>query len=113
MIGPMVSVMNENAIANIATDITFLEGEITRIGRGHLNSTFAELRAMTELVLQNKVQEYLNPQTRQTSYGDIKPRRLQALLEKLVKYAASRRDNISREQGEKRRKEAEAVGRLV
>ncbi|KIK29291.1 hypothetical protein PISMIDRAFT_27231 [Pisolithus microcarpus 441] len=113
MIGPMVSVMNENAIANIATDITFLEGEITRIGREHLNSTFAELRAMAELVLQDKVQEYLNPQTRQTLYGDIKPRRLQALLEKLVKYAASRRDNISREQGEKRRKEAEAVGRLV
>ncbi|KAI6130366.1 rsec15 [Pisolithus croceorrhizus] len=113
MIGPKVSVMNENAIANIATDIIFLEGEITRIGRSHLNSTFAELRAMAELILQDKVQEYLNPQKRQTLYDDIKPRRLQALLDKLVKYAAGRRDNISREQGEKRRKEAETVGRLV
>lgn len=113
MIGPKVPAMNENAIANIATDITFLEAEITRIGRSHLNSTFSELRAMAELVLQDKVQEYLNPQVRQTLYGDIKPRRLQALLEKLVRYMAGRRDNISREQGEKRKKEAEVVGRLV
>ena len=38
--------MNENAVANMATDMTFLEGEITRIGRGHLNSSFTELQAV-------------------------------------------------------------------
>lgn len=68
---------------------------------------------MAEVVLQDKVQEYLHPSVRQTSYGDLKPRRLQTLLEKLVKYAVSRRDHASRGQAEKRRKEAEAVGRLV
>ncbi|KAL4076144.1 exocyst complex subunit Sec15-like-domain-containing protein [Scleroderma citrinum] len=113
MIGPNVSAMNENAVANIVTDITFLEAEITNIGRGHLSFAFSELRSMAQVVLQDKVQEYLHPAVRQVSYGEIRPRRLQALLEKLAKYAASRRDHVSREQGEKRRKEAEAVGRLV
>jgi len=68
---------------------------------------------MAGVVLQDKVQEYLHPSVRQASYGGLKPRRLQALLEKLIKYAASRRDHASREQAEKRRKEAEGVGRLV
>ena len=68
---------------------------------------------MADVVLQDKVQEYLNPSVRQASYGDLRPRRLQALLEKLAKYTATRRDHASREQAEKRRKEAEAVGRLL
>ena len=46
MIGPKVLAMNENAVANIATDMTFLEGEITRIERGHLNSSFTELQSV-------------------------------------------------------------------
>ena len=46
MIGPNVPAMNENAVANMVTDMTFLEGEITRIGRGHLNSSFTELHSV-------------------------------------------------------------------
>ncbi|KAH7931199.1 exocyst complex subunit Sec15-like protein [Leucogyrophana mollusca] len=110
--GPNVQAMNENAISNILVDVEFLEGEFTRIGRSHLNTVFAELRSMTSIVLSNAVQDYLTPQVRQTSYNIVKPKRLQLLLEKLAKYGGTRRDNSSRERGEKRRKEADAVGRL-
>ncbi|KAF9247375.1 exocyst complex subunit Sec15-like-domain-containing protein [Melanogaster broomeanus] len=112
MIGPNVPAMNENAIANIVTDLKFLEGEVARIGREHLNSSFVELHSMAKIVLSDSVHDYLNASLRQTSYVEIKPKRLQALLEKLAKYGASRRDGLSREKGEKRRKEAEALSKL-
>jgi hypothetical protein len=67
---------------------------------------------MANIVLSDSVQDYLNPSIRQTSYGEVKPKRLQALLEKLARYGASRRDNPSREKGDKRRREAEALSRL-
>lgn len=46
MIGPNVPAMNEDAISNLLVDIDFLEGEFTRIGKGHLNSVFAELHSV-------------------------------------------------------------------
>jgi hypothetical protein len=49
---------------------------------------------------------------RQTSYATVKHKRLSALLDKLARYGASQRDSASRELGDKRRKEADAVGRL-
>lgn len=52
MIGPKVPAMNENAVANLVMDMTFLEGEITRIGRGHLNSSFTELHSVCALTSQ-------------------------------------------------------------
>lgn len=58
------------------------------------------------------VQEYLVPGVRQASYSVVKPKKLQALLEKLAKYCASIRDAGIREKGERRRKEAEAVGHI-
>lgn len=67
---------------------------------------------MTSVVLTDNVQQYLVPGVRQASYDTVKPRRLRALLDKLAKYGASCRDGPSREKGDKRRKEAEAVGRL-
>lgn len=67
---------------------------------------------MTSVVLSDSVQQFLIPQVRQQSYGTVKNKRLQALLEKLAKYGSSARDAEAREKGEKRRKEAEAVGRL-
>ncbi|KAH0839949.1 exocyst complex subunit Sec15-like-domain-containing protein [Lanmaoa asiatica] len=112
MIGPKVPAMNENAIANMVTDMTFLEGEITRIGRGHLNSSFTELHSMAKIILTDTVQDYLNPSVRQASYSEVKPKRLQALLEKLARYGATRRDNPSREKGERRRREAETLHRM-
>ncbi|KIL00065.1 hypothetical protein PAXRUDRAFT_8485 [Paxillus rubicundulus Ve08.2h10] len=112
LVGPNVLMMNENAVANIVTDMTFLEDEITRIGREHLKSSFLELHSMIKIVLSDSVQDYFNPSIRQTSYGEIKPKRLQALLEKLARYGASRRDSPSRETGDKRKREAEALSRL-
>jgi len=111
MIGPKVPAMNEDAVANMVTDMTFLEGEITRIGRGHLNSSFTELHSMAKIILTDTVQDYLNANVRQTSYSEVKPKRLQALLEKLARYGATRRDNPSKERGERRRKEAETLHR--
>ena len=67
---------------------------------------------MSSLPLQDKVQEYLVPTLRQSSYAAVKPKRLQALLDKLAKFGASSREPGHRDTGEKRRKEAEAVGRI-
>lgn len=58
------------------------------------------------------MQDYLVPSVRQASYSPVKPKRLQALLEKLAKFGASTKDSAEREKGERRRKEGEAVGRL-
>jgi exocyst complex component 6 len=110
--GRNIVMMNENAISNLLVDCDFLETEFRRIGRPHLSSAFNELRATTGIVLSDTVQEYLIPANRQTSYAAVKHKRLQALLEKLAQYGSTRRDNAGRQLGEKRRKQAEAVGRL-
>ncbi|KAJ7682603.1 rsec15 [Mycena polygramma] len=110
--GRNIPMMNENAISNILIDVDFLEEELRRIGRGHLSTVFIELRTTTSIPLTNTVQEYLVPAMRQTSYAAVKYKRLQALLDKLAKYGASQRDAASRELGDRRRKEADAVGRL-
>jgi len=113
IIGPSVPAINENAIANMVSDMSFLEGEITRIGRAHLNASFTELHLMAKIILTDAVQDYLNPSIRQASYNEVKPKRLQALLEKLARYGTTRRDNPSRERGEKRRREAETLHRMT
>ena len=64
------------------------------------------------IALNDTVQDYLLPAVRQSSYTAVKPKRLQALLEKLARFGASGRDPKMREKGERRRKEAEAVGRI-
>ncbi|CAK5275482.1 unnamed protein product [Mycena citricolor] len=110
--GRNVPMMNENAISNILIDVDFLEEELRRIGRGHLCVAFVELRSTTSIALNNSVQEYLVPAMRQTSYAVVKHKRLASLLDKLAKYGASQRDSASRERGDRRRREAEAVGRL-
>ncbi|PPR04050.1 hypothetical protein CVT24_010625 [Panaeolus cyanescens] len=110
--GRDIPMMNENAISNILIDVDFLEEELKRIGRPHLGSVFAELRLMSSIPLSGTVQEYLIPANRQASYAAVKPRRLQALLEKLARYGTIQRDAASRELAERRRKEAEAVGRI-
>jgi hypothetical protein len=121
--------MNENAISNIMIDIDFLEEELKRIGRSHLSSAFIELRMVrntfgnksivinkssqtANIPLSDTVQEYLIPANRHTTYATVKHKRLQALLEKLAKYGATQKNLSTREIAERRRKEADAVGRL-
>ncbi|KAF8663498.1 hypothetical protein AX16_001066 [Volvariella volvacea WC 439] len=110
--GRDVTMMNENAISNILIDVDFLEEELKRIGRPHLASVFVELRTTTSIPLSGNVQEYLVPAIRHASYSIVRPKRLQALLEKLAKFGTTQRDAAARDLAEKRRKEADAVGRL-
>ena len=80
----------------------------------HYTTSFCALTCeqTTSVVLSNTVQEYLVPANRHASYAAVKPKRLQALLEKLARYGAMQRDAAGRDLGERRRKEADAVGRL-
>ncbi|THH31298.1 hypothetical protein EUX98_g2874 [Antrodiella citrinella] len=110
--GRNVPMINENALSNILVDVDFLDEEFKRNGRPELSSSFVELRSMTNIVLSDTVQDYLVPTTRQTTYAVVKAKRLQSLLEKLARFGSQCRDTPSRERGEKRRKEAEAVGRV-
>ncbi|KAE9410140.1 exocyst complex component, sec15 subunit [Gymnopus androsaceus JB14] len=89
--GRNIAMMNENAISNLLVDCEFLETEFKRIGRPHLCAAFDELRATTGIVISDTVQDYLIPANRT---DDIC------------------RDAAGRQMGEKRRKEADAVGRL-
>ena len=70
------------------------------------------LEQTTSIIVGNTVQQYLVPANRHASYAAVKPKRLQALLEKVARFGANQRDAVSRELGEKRRREAEAVGRV-
>ncbi|EPT03610.1 exocyst complex component sec15 subunit [Fomitopsis schrenkii] len=111
--GRNVPMINENGVANLVTDIDFLEDEFKKSGHAHLNAAFLELRLMSTIVLEDQVQQYLIPAVRQASYSAVRPRVLQSLLQKLAKWGAECKDAASRQRGEKRRKEAEAVGQLV
>ncbi|KAN0128553.1 Exocyst complex subunit Sec15-like domain containing protein [Lactarius tabidus] len=106
------AMMNENAMANVLVDVDFLEEQFKGAGRANLVTLFSELRATISIVLSDSVAEFLVPSLRQTTFANIKPKKLTAVLEKLARYGGSCRDQLSRERGEKRRKEADAVGRL-
>jgi len=110
--GPNVAVMNENALSNVLVDVDFLDEEFKRIGRSHLTAVFEELRSTTSIVLSNKVQEFLLPELRRTSYAIVKPKRLQGLLEKLAAYATTSKSPAAKELSERRRKEADSVRRI-
>ncbi|KAJ8086836.1 Rab GTPase-binding exocyst subunit S15 [Marasmius tenuissimus] len=112
LVGHNIPILNENAISNVLIDVDFIEDQLRNVGRPHLSPIFAELRMTSSIPLNNTVQEYLVPANRHTSYAPVKHKRLAGLLDKLAKYGTSRRDAPSRELGERRRKEADAVGRL-
>jgi len=67
---------------------------------------------MLNIPLQDTVQEYLKPAVRHASYSNIRPKRLAVVLEKLSRAAGQSRDAAERERGERRRKEADLVGRV-
>ncbi|KAG7096752.1 hypothetical protein E1B28_004164 [Marasmius oreades] len=112
LVGKNIPMLNENAISNVLVDVDFIEDQLRTVGMSHLSTVFIELRMTTSIVLNNTVQEYLVPANRHTSYVTVKYKWLAALLDKLAKYGTSRRDASSRELGERRRKEADAVGSL-
>ena len=124
--------LNENGIHNILVDVEFLEDEFKRAGRPQLMSAFDELRAVSytsgsaiairadlgpryqiaSIVLNNNVQQFLTPAIRQSTYAHIRAKPLQSMLEKLARFGGQCRDPVQREKGEKRRKEAEAIGKI-
>ncbi|KZV70296.1 exocyst complex component sec15 subunit [Peniophora sp. CONT] len=107
-----IPMMNDNGVAQILLDVDFLENTFAAMGHEDINGSFAEIRATTAIALSDKVAEFLVPAVRQAKYRDVKPKRLQAMLEKLAKYGASLRDPVQRERADKRRREAEQVGRM-
>ena len=42
--------INEDALSNLLVDVDFLESEFRKIGHGHLNAAFQELRTVRRLV---------------------------------------------------------------
>jgi len=110
--GRNVPAINDNAISNLLVDVDFIEGELNNMGRSHLNTAFTELRTLCNIPLSDSVQNYLVPGTRQTSYSKVKPKKLATLLEKMARAGLNSRDAAQRQQGIKRQREAEAVGRL-
>ncbi|EKM59243.1 uncharacterized protein PHACADRAFT_136668 [Phanerochaete carnosa HHB-10118-sp] len=110
--GRSIPMLNENAIHNILVDVDFLEDEFKQAGRPQLLAAFAELRAIESLVLNNNVQQFLNPTIRQNNYAVIRAKRLQSMLEKLARFGGQSRDAPTRERGERRRKEVEAIGKI-
>lgn len=110
--GRNIEMINENAISNLLIDVDYLEGALKRIGRSHLTTVFIELRSTASIPLNNALQEFLVPANRQLSFPAVKQKRLQTLLEKLAQFGLHQREPAARELGERRRREAEAVGRL-
>jgi hypothetical protein len=110
--GRNVPLLNENALSNVLIDIDFLEREFKRIQRPSLASSFTEIRSLISLVLEDNVHQYLIPATRAASYQTVKPKKLALLLDKLARYGSIQRDASSRELGERRRKEVDAVSRI-
>jgi len=112
---PNVTTMNENGLVNLLVDVDFIDGQLRDIGRGHLSNAFKELKATISLPLQNKIPDYLNAATRQSTYSNVKPKRLGSVLDKLAKYGQERGkkgDSIAKEIGERRRKESDNVNRI-
>jgi len=68
---------------------------------------------MVSIPLNNTVMEFLNPQMRASAYANIKPRNLHILLEKLAKYGSTTRTSTERAKAERRRKEVEAVSKIM
>ncbi|KAI0700779.1 rsec15 [Cytidiella melzeri] len=109
--GRDVPMLNENFVKNILTDVDFLDQEFQRNGRPQLIADIL-VKQITFMVLNNEVHQFLTPAVRQNNYPNVKPKKLQSLLEKLSRYGSQCRDQPSRERGERRRKEAEAVGKI-
>jgi len=42
--------MNEDALSNLLVDVDFLESEFRKIGHGHLNAAFQELRTVRHIL---------------------------------------------------------------
>lgn len=102
--------VNQNALENVLVDIQFLKDQFSVVGLDNLSGIFDELVMTANIPVNDQVAHY--QEQRLARFALVKPRRLQVLLEKLARYGTTRSDRGSRELAEKRRKEAEIIGRI-
>ncbi|KAF9649350.1 exocyst complex component sec15 subunit [Thelephora ganbajun] len=105
-----MQLINQNALENVLVDIKFLKDQYMIVGLEKFTGIFDELVMTASIPVNEQVAQY--QEQRQTKFALVKPRKLQMLLEKLARYGSTRSDRSSRELAEKRRKEAEILGRI-
>ncbi|GHJ89092.1 hypothetical protein NliqN6_5494 [Naganishia liquefaciens] len=115
LVGPDVPRLNEQALKNLADDVTFIEKEVKRLEKPGLDDVFDEIKSMINLILSEAIQAYMEPSIRQGSYTNVKPKNLKIVLEKLGRYVVDPAKFTTEDalRMNKRKKEAEMVGRLV
>ncbi|KDQ20586.1 hypothetical protein BOTBODRAFT_26590 [Botryobasidium botryosum FD-172 SS1] len=111
--GRNIPMINQNGVANILLDVAFLESEFQKLGKAQLAAVFTELRLTTSIPLNDAVSEFLQPSARQSQFVGVDPKKLAMLLEKLSRYGVNSRSPAEREQGDRRKREADAVSRIV
>ena len=110
--GREVAQFNEAALSNVMADVTFVETEIRRLGRPELDNVFDEVKQTMNIILSDAVSGYMEPSIRSMSYAAVKPARLSVMLLKLSRGLAMGKTPIMQGRADKRRREADEVGRL-
>ncbi|KAL7421699.1 Rab GTPase-binding exocyst subunit S15 [Cryptotrichosporon argae] len=105
--------LNEQALASVLADVTFIETEIARLGRSQLDHVFDEVKLTINIILSDAVNAFMEPSIRQLSYAAVKPARLSIILAKLGKAAQMAGGPAGQGKAERRRVEAEQVYRLA
>ncbi|KAJ9102018.1 hypothetical protein QFC19_004943 [Naganishia cerealis] len=107
--------LNEQALKNLADDVTFIEKEVKRLEKPGLDDVFDEIKSIINIILSEAVQAYMEPSIRQGSYSVIRPKHLQTVLEKLGRYVPDPRTITTDDAARmlRRRREAEMVAKLV
>ncbi|VDC02072.1 unnamed protein product [Peniophora sp. CBMAI 1063] len=108
-----IPMMNENGVTQISTDVGFLETVFDDLGHEDLNHSFAEIQSTITLALSDTVAEVLVPAARKWKHSHVDPKHLQVMLGKLSKYGATLRDPVQRARADRRRREAEQIGRML
>jgi len=112
LVGPDVDMINEAALANLTIDMNFLETEFNRLGKSNVASNFDEIRKMVAIITKDDMSSYLNAARRQSLYGNVQPRKLASLLEKMGRYAPKARLLVEQQRAERRKMDALTVARL-
>lgn len=120
--------LNEDALASVLADVTFIEIEIKRLGKAELDTVFDEVKMVRSgtidtrstltkqtinIILSDAVSAYMEPSIRNMSYAPVKPVRLATILGKLSKGAAMQGGPVHGQRADRRRREADEVSRLI
>ena len=67
----------------------------------------------TSLVLDNTISTFLQPASRRSSFAAVNPKNLASLLDKLIKFGSGSRVPAEREATDRRKRDYDAVIRLI